>query len=87
MYQGCNRFFTQTSANTWNSSCSQYVLGPNTANAFGIENGTQIQRYVQNKVLAIMEHWIFQKQAYLCTGSEKITKRFSIGNSATSPTR
>jgi hypothetical protein len=42
---------------------------------FRTKNGTQMQRYAQNKVLAIMEHWIFEKQAYLCTGSEKITKR------------
>jgi hypothetical protein len=41
---------------------------------FGTNVGRQQSGFAQNKVLAIMEHRIFQKQGYLNTGNQKITE-------------
>jgi hypothetical protein len=44
---------------------------------FGTNVDRQQSGFAQNKVLAIMEHRIFQKQRYLDTGNQKITELLS----------
>jgi hypothetical protein len=48
---------------------------PNFRATFGTNVCRQQSGFAQNKVLAIMEHRIFQKQGYLDTGNQKITEQ------------
>jgi hypothetical protein len=54
---------------------SQTRKQPEAVRRFWEKDGAEIQGHAQNKVLAIMEHRFFEKQVYLCTGSQKITER------------
>src|SRR5450432_1999147 len=56
---------------------SKCVHHPNRRVTFGTNPCRQHSGFAQNKVLAIMEHRIFQKQPYLDTGNQKITEPLS----------
>ena len=67
-------------ARTLLQACYPNAVVPNTyttriaPSTFGTSQCLQPSGFAQNKVLVIMEHRIFQKQAYLDTGNQKITE-------------
>ena len=73
--QKFSRLRTHTSLNLLSErNRSKCVHHPNRCVAFGTNVCLQQSGFAQNKVLAIMEYRIFQKQTDLDTGNQKITE-------------